>query len=393
MKSSDPFDLLIVGGGVLGSFFAFHGVARGMRVLLVDRHAAPKGATVRNFGQIVPSGLDNKWQAIGRESLAIYKSIQAQFDISVREQGSLYIASDDDELTLIQELYDLSSQTGYSSELWTPAQCRERYPQLRADYCLGGLFFPEEISVNPRVMIHRIHQYLAENLLFESRFQTCIQDLQVNSGGVRAMTHRGESIDAHRAIVCGGCEFQTLFPERFLQSDLQVVKLQMMRLKPQPVTGSGPISLPGNVLTGLTIRRYESFAGCPSWQRIKASESADSFAKQWGVHILFKQEPNGSIILGDSHQYASVREMDSLDFELRTDVEHFMLSEAKKIFDLPSWDIESTWAGCYCQTDHPEGIFTETVDEQIQVVTGIGGKGMTSSAGFTKHFLKEMLDD
>ena len=47
-------DLLIIGGGVLGSFFAYQALERGLSVVLLERHGAPAGATVRNFGQVVP---------------------------------------------------------------------------------------------------------------------------------------------------------------------------------------------------------------------------------------------------------------------------------------------------------------------------------------------------
>ncbi len=389
MNSPNSADMLVVGGGVLGSFFAYHALARGKRVILLRRNAAPVGATVRNFGQVVPSGLDETWQPFGRESLEIYRSIQSQFDISVRQQGSIYIASDDDELTLINELHSLNPKSGYPSELWSAQQCRERYPQLRTEYCVGGLFFPEEISVNPRVMIQRLHNFLDGVDGFESRFQTCVRELVTESGGqVKATTNAGAELYASKAIVCSGSEFQMLFPERFLASDLKAVKLQMLRLKPQPQS-----VLPGNILTGLSIRRYESFSQCPSWKAIKSREPSESFAKQWGVHILFKQEADGAIILGDSHEYATVAEYDTLGFDLKAEINAFMIGEAAKIMDLPSWDIETSWAGIYCQTEHPSGIFTDKIDDQIHIVTGIGGKGMTSSAGFTKHYLKEVCDD
>lgn len=382
-------DLIIVGGGVLGTFHAYHALRRGLRVVLIERNAVVHGATVRNFGQVVPSGMDATWQRFGRESLEIYRSIQTQFDLSVRQQGSIYVASDDEEQTLIEELHAINRDVGYESELWTATRCRERYPQLRSDYCRGGLFFPQEVSVNPREMIHRLHRYLQQNPAFESHFGVPVTELGVDAAGqVRARTSDGRTFAAERAIVCSGSEFGQLFPDRFRASDLVAVKLQMLRLSPQPNA-----MLPGNILTGRSIRRYESFAQCPSWNAIKSGEPEDDFAKRWGVHILFKQEPDGSVILGDSHEYAPVKKFDQLDFELRSDVNDFMLDEAAKIFDLPSWNVESSWAGVYCQTNHPTGIHTETIDERIHVVTGIGGKGMTSSAGFSKHHLTEIYHD
>lgn len=390
MKNNEnSADLIIVGGGILGTFHAYHAIERGLSVLLLEKNSKPKGATVRNFGQVVPSGMDLVWQQFGRESLEIYKSIQQQFDISVREEGSIYLASDEDELMLIEELSAINANADYESEIWTANQCRDRYAQLRNDYCLGGLYFPQEISVNPRKLVHRLHQFLKERSKFDVQFQTCVSNVVVDdSDHVQVTTSDGRVLQASKVIVCSGSEFQLLFPERFRTSDLVAVKLQMMRLSTQ-----SQASIPGNLLTGLSIRRYESFAQCPSWNDVKSREPDESFVKKWGVHILFKQETDGSIIVGDSHEYAAAKDIDHLDFELNTKINNFMLDEAAKILKLPSWDIENSWAGIYCQTNDPSGIYTQTIDEHIHIVTGIGGKGMTSSAGFSKHHLGEIYND
>jgi len=382
-------DLIIVGGGILGTFHAYHALERGLRVLLLEKNSKPTGATVRNFGQVVPSGMDLVWQQFGRESLEIYKSIQQQFDISVRQEGSVYLASNEDEQMLIEELSAINSSVDYESEIWTARQCQDRFTQLRSDYCVGGLFFPQEVSVNPRRLVHRLHQYLKERSKFDVQFQTCVSNVVVDdTEQVQVNTSDGRVLQASKVIVCSGSEFQLLFPERFRKSDLVAVKLQMMRLKTQTLA-----SIPGNVLTGLSIRRYESFTQCPSWNDVKNREPEESLAKKWGVHILFKQEIDGSVIVGDSHEYATAEDIDRLDFELNAKINSFMLDEAAKILNLPSWDIESSWAGIYCQTNDPSGIYTQTIDDHIHIVTGIGGKGMTSSAGFSKHHLGEIYND
>lgn len=379
-------DLLVVGGGVLGTFHAFHAVDRGLSVQLVERHAAPQGATVRNFGQVVPSGARGVWQTYGRRSLEIYQRVQNEFDISIRQLGTIYVASDDDELKLLHELAEINLQNGYRSELWEPEQCRKRYPQLCRDYCKGGLFFPLEMSANPRQMIFKLHQFLQTKESFQATFQANIHRIESTAAGVEVTATNGQSWLAERVIVCSGTECQQLFSDRFRASDIKVVKLQMLRLKPQP-----DVVIPGNVLTGLSIRRYESFSECPSWNAIKARESADSFWKRWGVHLLVKQEVDGGIILGDSHEYQAVAEDGELDYELKQSISDYFVTEMQKILRLNSWDIESAWAGFYSQTGLPQGIWTEVVDDKIHLVTGIGGKGMTTSAGFAETYLDEVL--
>lgn len=379
------YDLSIIGGGILGVFHAYHALNKGLRVALFERHPLPEGATVRNFGQLVPSGMNLKWQAFGRKSLDIYKDLQQQYGIGVSSHGSIYIASDEEERSLVEELYEINRSNDYPSILLDRKACMDKYPNLNPDYCKGGIFFPEEISVNPSIMIHRVLDVLKQNPSFDYFPATTIRSLEDIGTICLAEDHLGRKYRAEQAFVCSGTEFECLFPEVFRESDLEVVKLQMLRLKPQP-----NLRMPGNILTGLSIRRYESFSECPSWNSVKSAEDPDSFWKKWGIHILFKQENDGSIILGDSHEYASINKGERVDFFLREEISSYFIEAGKKIFQLEHWDIDRQWTGFYTQS-RKEDIFRKTIGGKIHIVTGIGGKGMTASPAYAKTSVDEVL--
>lgn len=387
--TSHRADLIVIGGGILGTFHAYHALEKGLRVIQLERHQAPIGATVRNFGQIVPSGMNTSWQQLGRESLQIYKNLHAEVDLTVKEEGSIYLASNAEELGLLEELAQINQQNDYPSMMLTKEQCHSRFPCLNESYCVGGLFFPEEISVNPRVMIHRMHQYLREHPLYLGRFGEEVNELEVQDDAtVLANTTKNESYTAQKSIVCGGTEIRTLFPQTFLNSDLEIVQLQMMR-----IAGDKNVSLRGNVLTGLTIRRYESFQACPSWDKNIQGWTPEPFQKDFGIHILFKQESDGSILLGDSHQYAKSGDEGKLPFTNRSDINRFFIDEGKRILNLPNWDVTETWLGRYSQTSDPSGVLTKTIDDHIYLITGIGGKGMTAGPGFAKTQINKVFND
>lgn len=372
------FDLIVVGGGILGTFHAYHALKRNLKVALVEKNAQPQGATVRNFGQVVPSGMDLKWQNFGRESLAIYNELQSQTDLTIRKNGSVYLASNEEELKLINELYDINRKNGYESVLLSKNDCMKKFDGLRSDYCKGGLFFPEELSIDSGEMIVKLHKLLQEKLDLKIYNNTTVIETYEDNNQCVAQTSDGQQLQAAKIIICGGHEFKTLYPNVFNESDLVVTKLQMLQTKAQ-----GIYSLQGNILTGLSIRRYESFQECPSFREIKALETPDSFEKRYGVHILFKQALDGSIILGDSHEYASAKDSDALGYGLNMEIDEFMISEAKKIIDLPTYEIQRRWFGIYSQCKTKD-IFEHNPSPNIHIITGIGGKGMTASGGFSK---------
>ncbi len=380
------YDLIVIGGGVLGTFHAYHGLKNGLKVALLEKDKMPQGATTQNFGQVVPSGMNSKWQAYGRDSLKIYKEIQQQFDISLRQNGSVYLASNQEELQLIEELYVINKSNQYASSLLTKKECLDKYPGLRSDYVLAGLFFPEEVTVEAIQMIHRLQDFMVTQMGLEYYTNYNVTECQEVVNGIKVASSEGKTLEAEKVIICNGSEFKNLYPELFRDSDLEVTKLQMLQTKAQV-----DYKLPGNILTGWSIRRYEAFSECASFSEVKAKEVSDSLQKKWGVHILFKQSPDGSVIIGDSHEYADVKNVEDLGYRLNMDIDDFMISEAQKVIDLPTYDIQNRWFGMYSQCK-TQDIFQENIGSNIHVVTGIGGKGMTGSAGFAKENMTRIFN-
>jgi FAD dependent oxidoreductase TIGR03364 len=386
MNNKKHFDLIVVGSGALGTFHAYHALKANLAVLLIERDSKPVHATVRNFGQVVPSGMSSEWFTYGIRSTEIYSEIQQVTDISVRRNGSVYIASESEEVNLLHELKARMDARSYSQQLLSRDQCLQKWPSLNESYCKEALFFPQEISVEPDQMIHRVLAYMCDT--FSSltyKPSTTVVECTPTANGAQVVTNLGELFTADHIVVCSGSEFSILFPEVFRNSGVVVSKLQMIRTVPLP-----NVALPGNILTGLTIRRYESFAECPSFPLLQTPAHLQEL-KQFGIHILFKQALDGSIIIGDSHEYAPVSQVDHLGFSLNHHINTIMLAEAQRVVKFNVNAISSQWAGYYAQ--HPEKDILEiTIGNTIHVRTAIGGKGMTSGAGYAEESIRKLFD-
>jgi FAD dependent oxidoreductase TIGR03364 len=383
---SKKYDLAVIGSGILGTFHAYHAAALGKKTLLVEKDQYPVNSTVRNFGQVVPSGLNTSWFDLGLRSNELYKTIQADFDISVRNNGSVYIASDDDETQLIHELKERMDDRHYSAHLLSRQQCLAKWPTLKSDYCKEGLYFPDELSVEPDKMIRRVIDYaVAKYPHLDHRPSTTIIDCAISSNEVVLRTSNGETFIADKAIICNGGEFKLLFADVFKASGIVVSKLQMLRTIPLP-----SVQLAGNILTGLTIRRYESFEECPSFHQLSTPKNLEELQK-WGIHILFKQSIDNSIIIGDSHEYASSSRSDELGFSIKGFINELMFSEASRIVSFDVRQISESWAGFYPQ--HPDKAVVEyDLEGRVHVRTAIGGKGMTSGPGYAEKSIRRIFE-
>jgi glycine/D-amino acid oxidase-like deaminating enzyme len=99
-----------------------------------------------------------------------------------------------------------------------------------------------------------------------------------------------------------------------------------------------------------------------------------------GIHILTVQDPDGSFVVGDSHEYSSGDLSEVLDVR----IEALILSEARKLLQLPTWGIAERWHGVYSMPRNAE-IYRATIDGVIHLVTGIRGKGMTTGPAVARE--------
>jgi len=382
---SNKYDLIVVGGGILGTFHAYHALLKGLRVLQLEKDNYPVSSTVRNFGQVVPSGMAGRWFDYGVRGLEIYKSIQNEMDISVRNNGSMYIASDPDEVQLLHELSAHYQLVDYDHELWSKEQVLQAYPMMHASYVKEAIIFKQEVSVEPDLMIHRLHHYMQSKFdQYTLKYNKTVIACEDKADTVNVTSSDNEVFYTDKVIICNGYEFKILDRSLFEISGLMISNLQMMRTKPLK-----SMHLPGNILTGLTIRRYESFeAYCPSFHQVVVPEHYNELRKQ-GIHILFKQAVDGSIIIGDSHEYASGSQLDELGFSIHATINDLMLNEANRILPVDHTMIASSWAGFYAQ--HDDEILELDISDRIHIRTGIGGKGMTASAGYAEASIAKIF--
>ncbi|TKB56633.1 TIGR03364 family FAD-dependent oxidoreductase [Ferrimonas aestuarii] len=377
-------DLVIIGGGIVGCFSAYHALRQGKRVTLIESGQHATGATVRNFGQVVPSGMAlGIWSELAIRSVAIYEQLHQEWPLPIRQNGSYYVASDDAEMQLLTELGQHHSQMDYANFALTRQQLQQANPNLKSDYCVGGAYYPNEYSAESVQLSQRLLSYLEQHPNCQLKRGQLAIDITHSNNDVQVRCSSGFSIQAEDALICCGHFLNRLFPNQLQRKSVRIAKLQMLKTQPIP-----SVTLKGNLLTGLTIRRYESFASLPSFSQLSANEHQQRLQAH-GIHILFKQSVDGSIIIGDSHHYDDANASDSLTYRDDAQVNRMIVEEAQRILDLPHWNIAETWSGFYCQDD-ANNVLLETLSPGIHALTAIGGKGMTTSAGLTERVIHQL---
>jgi len=381
-------DVIVIGAGVLGTFHAYFAALKGYKTLLIERAAFPNDASARNFGIIAPSivPVGGEWASFARDTIALYRSLQQEHDITAQVTGSLYLASTEPERRVLEE-FARAFSAGYACVYLDAAEARYRYPFIRESYCAGALLFPDDLTLAPRQMLRRLIPYLARQGLIDYLPGANVVSVESTGSGCIVRDARGVAYAAGRVIVCNGADYRTLFPAVFAASGLRLCKLQMMQTEPRPAGPAG--TLPHAVLSGLSIRRYSAFASCPSYPLLCEQPVAQQI-RDYGIHVLFKQLPDGAVVIGDSHEYSGIDGTSMDEAATNPRIDQAILRYGQDMLTLPSWDIRRRWNGYYLA--HPEReIYTATIDGVIHIVTGIGGKGMTTGPGFARRHVDVAL--
>jgi FAD dependent oxidoreductase TIGR03364 len=373
------WDLVVVGAGILGTSHAYYAAKRGWRVLLLERGDWPGEASVRNFGTLMAGSLVGDWRRRGLESIAFYRELAPLAGFDFFPWGSLYQVTTPVEAAVLEEFARLAPQERGRCELLDPARALELNPLLERRHVHLTLFFPDDARVEPRGLFRRLIPWLTREWPVEYRPRTVAVDVRARGGEAYVRTADGAEFHARHAVVCNGADLRTLFPERFTAAGFERCKLQMMRTVAQP-----QVRLRTTVASGLTLRRYPAFAGCPSFARLGQEPVAPGLLGA-GIHILMVQDPDGSFVVGDSHEYGT----GDLNETLNARVEALILAEARKLIDLPSWELAERWHGVYGMPRDSE-LYRATIDGVIHVVTGIRGKGMTTGPAVARETIEAL---
>jgi FAD dependent oxidoreductase TIGR03364 len=377
-------DVAVIGGGILGLAHAYVLARSGKRVVLFERNARARGASIRNFGMIWPIGQPaGEMHAMALRSRELWLQALHAAKLIFRPTGSLHVAHRADEAAVLREFAEVGPAAGYRCEWLGVEGTMQKSEAVQPGDLQGSLWSSTELTVDPRQVIAEFPEYLRE-IGVELRYGSPVRRIELPM--VEAVSANGaerEIWEAGAAIVCGGDDFETLYPEIFATSGLTRCKLQMMRTGPQP--GHWPLG--PSLAAGLTLRFYKAFSICQTLAALRARIAAEKPEyDRWAIHVLASQTADGAITLGDSHEYGL-----DVDIFNKSLLDDLILREAAIFLRMPSSTIAERWHGVYSL--HPERPFFEAEPAPgVRIVTAPGGSGMTLSFGLAERTAKAIAN-
>ncbi|MBS1526019.1 MAG: TIGR03364 family FAD-dependent oxidoreductase [Bacteroidetes bacterium] len=365
---------IVIGAGIVGLATARALAIRGYKVTVFERNEQAVGASIRNFGMIWPIGQETG-PLFERAMLSrsIWKEVCTEARIWHNEVGSLHLAYHDDELQAVKEYVEVNERYR-DCALLNPAKALERSAAVNPGGLKGALWSGEEMIVESRVAVGQVAKYLADKYDVRFHWNTAISKIaypKVFSGS--------RQWEADEIFVCSGADFETLYPEIFLETQITKCKLQMMRLVAQP----GGWRIGPSLCGGLSMIHYPGFKAAASLPQLR-QRYEEQFAEylRWGIHVMVSQNGAGELTIGDSHEYGLVHDPFDKEFINR------MITDYLQTFAIfKDWQLLQSWHGIYPKMMDGRTELILEPEEGITIINGLGGNGMTLSFGLCEEFI------
>jgi D-hydroxyproline dehydrogenase subunit beta len=345
-------DVIVIGAGIVGSACAHEFARRGLDVLVLDSQRG--GATAVGMGHLVAMDDNPAELALSRYSIDLWRQWAPQLpaDCAYHNCGTLWLATDREELGAAEHKRDTLSAAGIACQMVDAAALRQAEPMLRQDLS-GALKVPgDSILYAPNAA-----RWLLEQGGMRIRQRRA---RVVEVAGNRLRLEGGEWLQAQFVVLAAGIHASELCPE--------------LPVRPKK----------GHLL--ITDR----YPGRIQHQLVELGYAASAHANS-GSSVAFNAQPRptGQILLGSSRQF------DSLDPAVEGPLLARMLARALDYLPgLASMNAIRSWTGFRAAT--PDGLpllGQHPHQPGLWLAVGHEGLGVTTAPGSARLLAAQLFDE
>ncbi|MFF7203126.1 NAD(P)/FAD-dependent oxidoreductase [Streptomyces sp. NPDC008141] len=203
MSSTETYDVVVIGAGVVGAACAYYASRAGLRVAVVDRGPVAGGTTGAGEGNLLVSD-----KAAGPElelallSVRLWRELAAVLPASVEYEpkGGVVVAPDEAALAALRRFAEEQRAAGVDAREVTADELGELEPHL-APWLAGGFHYPQDAQVQPaRAAAHLLHTSGCDRYLDEE----AVAILTGDDGTVRGVRTARRELSAPAVVNAAG---------------------------------------------------------------------------------------------------------------------------------------------------------------------------------------------
>jgi sarcosine oxidase, subunit beta len=201
-------DVVIIGGGIVGSSIAYHLIAAGCRnVLIIERESAlGKGSTGKSMGGVRAQFSTPVSIQMSLYSIPFYSTFEQRlgFPCDYRPQGYLFCATNEKQMAYLRTNYDQQVKMGLKNvRLMEGREIASMFPQLRSDDIVGGAFCSTDGFVDPYSAMTGFITWSTDNgaTLWKS---TSVTAIARDAKGVASIETTRGRVETRKLVNCAG---------------------------------------------------------------------------------------------------------------------------------------------------------------------------------------------
>ena len=202
-------DVVLIGGGIVGSSIAYHLVSAGCKnVLVLERETTQgKGSTGKSMGGVRAQFSTPVNIQMSLYSIRFYASFEERlgYPCDYRPQGYLFCATSDKHIAYLRANYEKQVAMGLKNvRLVGGDEIRSMFPQMRGDDIVGGSFCSTDGFVDPYSAMIGFMTWASDHgaILWKNATVQAITSQDANSG-FEIETTRGK-VSTRMVVNCAG---------------------------------------------------------------------------------------------------------------------------------------------------------------------------------------------
>jgi glycine/D-amino acid oxidase-like deaminating enzyme len=200
-----PFDILVIGAGIVGSAVARESALAGWRVGIIEGGTPAGGATAAGMGHVVVMDDSPAQLALTAYSRSLWREESARLPKAAEYEscGTIWVAADDEEMAEVHAKQKVYESAGIAAQILTPTELAQQEPNLRPGLA-GGLLVPDDGVIYPPAAAAF---YLAEARRLGAEMFLA-RAVSASKGAV--LLNNGVTMEAERIVLAVGTECDLL---------------------------------------------------------------------------------------------------------------------------------------------------------------------------------------
>jgi glycine/D-amino acid oxidase-like deaminating enzyme len=367
-------DVVVVGGGIIGSSAAYHLAKKGVRVMVIEKKEGLSfGASGANQGGCPLQLFEPPLLELARESLKLYKNLSEEigYDIEYENVGSLVCSVDEKQFSDMEKHVQNKRREGTNVRLIEGHQLRKLEPTLGEDVVVGVEEW-DSCTVNPFKVNYGL-AYAARKLGTEFLFSSQVNKIETDKERIASVITDREKIKTNFVVNAAGVWTSEIGEMLGLAIPVRPRRGQIIVTEPVPLNKRWRYILDADYST-------TSF-------NLEAIEKSKNPRIKLGVAGSYVQENTGNWTIGSSRDFAGYDNRVTMQT-----LKHMAKRATKFMPKLKDVNCIRTFAGLrpFCYIDGLPILSKINNPQNFVIATGHEGEGITL-APITGKLISELI--